>query len=290
MNALIELLGNFHPLFLHLPIGILMYAYLHLGFDLWIKKKEQPVNINFALGIGSLSAILSATTGYFLSLNGEYEGSLLDWHKWLGIGVAVGSVILYFLYDNEDLKKNFFGIFTGFMILLTITGHYGGSITHGEGFLSLESEQEGKSKFYEDINKAHIFNDLVMPLAKRKCISCHNPKKKKGKLLLNSLDGWKSGGASGSFIIMGNASASLLTSRIHLSLEDDDHMPPSGKLQLEEDEIQLLDWWIKSMTTYDHLVSDLSPPDHIMKYIDKKLNASNHNVPIIDDSDKNYAI
>lgn len=282
MSSVLDLAGKFHPLLLHLPIGVLIYAYLHLGYDLFLKKKEKPVDISFALAVGAISAIMSSVSGYLLSLNGEYGGELLDWHKWLGIGTAVGAVLLYFVYNRNISTKQFFGVFSVFMALLTVTGHYGGSLTHGEGFLSLASDNEASPIVINDVNEAHIFDHLIMPIVDRKCVSCHNPKKTKGELLLNTIDGWKQGGKTGKFIVAGDLENSLMSIRAHLPLDSKEHMPPTGKLQLEKDEITFIDWWISNMSNYTHKVADLSPPVHIMNFIVAKLDYSIVGVPDLD--------
>jgi uncharacterized membrane protein len=281
--TLIDTFGKFHPVLLHLPIGILIYAYLHLGFDLFILKKKKAVDITFALAIGVTTAVLSCISGYLLSENGDYGGDILDWHKWLGIGTAIGSVLLFITYRKSGGRNVFYGLFTVFMILLTVTGHYGGSLTHGEGFLLPSAQESETNSGFTEIPQANIFVDVAFPISKRKCQSCHNPKKKKGKLLLNTLEGWKKGGKTGDFIVPGDTENSLVLSRIHLPLSEKKHMPPSGKMQLDTDEIRFIEWWISSMKTYDDKVEDLSPPPHIMKFITQRLEAQLINAPLIDD-------
>ncbi len=279
MNSLIDFIGKFHPLLLHLPIGVLIYAYLHLSYDLIIKKSKPPVNIKFALGVGATSAILSALSGYFLSLNGSYSGDVLNWHKWLGLGTALGAVLLYWFYDRETSSRRFLIGYTIFMGLLIMTGHYGGSLTHGEDFLSLSDRSTSDKIEISDVNQADIFQHLIMPIVERKCISCHNESKLKGGLLMTSIDGWKKGGKTGKFLIPGDHQNSLISLRAHLPLDDKEHMPPSGKLQLDKEEILLMDWWVSKMNHYSHKVEDLFPPVHIMKYIESQLDYSIQGVP-----------
>lgn len=281
MDSILNLIGKFHPLLLHLPIGVLIYAYLHLGYDLLIKKKIKPVDIGFALGVGAISAVMSCISGYLLSTNGEYAGEILDWHKWLGIGTAVGAILLFLWNQKSKRPKGFFMVFTLFMGLLTVTGHYGGSLTHGEGFLYIDDATEKSPLVISDVNNADVFEHLIMPIVDRKCMSCHNPKKAKGDLILNTIEGWKKGGKTGKLLVSGDLDNSLISLRAHLPIEEDEHMPPSGKLQLEKEEIALMDWWISKMTHYTHKVSDLSPPPHIMKYIKTKLDYSTEGVPLL---------
>ena len=89
--TLIDIFGKFHPVLLHLPIGIFVYAYLHLGFDLFFSKRNKAVDITFALAIGLIAAVLSSISGYLLSENGDYAGKLVNWHKWLGAVEFVGE-------------------------------------------------------------------------------------------------------------------------------------------------------------------------------------------------------
>lgn len=285
MNSILDLLGKFHPLLLHVPIGVLIYAYIHFGYDFVRGKNKKPVNIKFALAFGALSAVLSAISGYFLSVNGDYVGDTLVWHKWLGIGTAVGAILLFFYYEKGDRGKGFLLSYTILMILLAATGHYGGSLTHGEDFLSFSQQLESETLEINDVNQADVFQHLILPIANRKCVSCHNATKVKGELLLTSVDGWKKGGKTGNFLIPGDVENSLLSIRAHLPMDDKKHMPPSGKLQLEAEEVALLNWWIDNMNHYTHKVKELFPPPHIMKYIESRLDYSTKGVPEIIEED-----
>ncbi|MGN6495390.1 MAG: c-type cytochrome domain-containing protein, partial [Agriterribacter sp.] len=67
-------LGRFHPVLVHLPIGILLLGVLMH----WLSRKEQFQNLRPAIGItlllGALGAILSCISGWLLAEGGEYEG------------------------------------------------------------------------------------------------------------------------------------------------------------------------------------------------------------------------
>jgi len=265
MILFMDFFGRFHPLLLHLPIGILVFAYLQWIFDIW-KKKSEPTDLRFALSLGCITAIFSAWSGWILAGNGGYDQELLDWHKYLGIGTAVGSLVLLGAYYFKIGAKVFGVLFTGFMLLLGATGHYGGSLTHGKDFL-IKNVSKDEVKKVSDIQEAHIFNDIVMPIFERKCVSCHNPEKSKGDLLFHNLEGWQKGGKHGEVLKAGFPTESHIIQRIALPKEEDEHMPPDGKLQLSLDEITFLEWWIKEMTNYDHLVKDLNPTTKVSKYL-----------------------
>ena len=69
---------------------------------------------------------------------GGYNESHLFWHRWLGIGVAVLSIIALGIKMNIiALPSGIFKIMLGTMIgLLMATGHFGGTMTHGATYLT----------------------------------------------------------------------------------------------------------------------------------------------------------
>ena len=87
-----EFFGHFHPLLVHLPIGILLMALLLQ----WLSGKEQykisPQVVKILLVCGMFSALLSCITGYVLSLSGDYDENVVSLHMWMGIAVALASM------------------------------------------------------------------------------------------------------------------------------------------------------------------------------------------------------
>lgn len=61
----------------------------------------------------------------------------------------------------------------------------------------------------------------------------------------------------------GDPEQSLLLKRIHLPLEDEKHMPPSGKTQLTADEMELLYLWIKGDAAFNKKVTALPSRDSL---------------------------
>jgi len=78
-----EFIGHFHPLVVHLPIGILLFA-----FFLELIQLKSSTNFSQAILIGTIVgtafAIVSATMGWLLSLDGGYDESLLNYHQYAG--------------------------------------------------------------------------------------------------------------------------------------------------------------------------------------------------------------
>ena len=98
-----ELIGPFHPVLVHLPIGILLLAGL---FQLLALKPKYAL-LHGATGIalfwGMIAAIASGISGYLLSLSGDYDEELVSRHQWFGISTAVVSLIAYLFHRWENV-------------------------------------------------------------------------------------------------------------------------------------------------------------------------------------------
>lgn len=273
--------GRFHPLVLHLPIGILLLVFLMECYRKFKQRTDLTAAIEFGLFWAAVSAVISAALGYLLSLEGGYETDLLFWHQWSGIGLALNSVFLYFLF-----QKNHRFYFPGFILtlaLLAFAGHQGGQLTHGSHFLK-EHQPKSLSSWlawpvgaitmsvWTDSTK--VYADMIQPIFDAKCISCHQTNKKKGGLLLDTPANIQKGGDSGPVLLAGNTKESLLIERIQLPESIEEHMPPKGKIQLDEDEIVLLKWWIDQGASFDQTLGRLEKNTAIQEMIEKRKNQS----------------
>ena len=262
----------------------MIYVYLHWFYLLIAQKKKTQVNFSVPLFLGMLFSVLAAMSGYFLAEKGGYDHSILDWHKYLGIGAAIGSGIVYYAYKRKKTDVSFSIIISIYIVLLSITGHYGGTLTHGKDFLTRSYKQNTPSKI-ADYSKADAFQDIVMPIINAKCLSCHNPEKSKGDLQLHNLNGWQKGGKNGSVIVPGDLNQSSLISRIFLPKSDEEHMPPDGKLQLTHQEKEFLTWWVSNMTKYNHTIAELNPDDKTITYLKSLQGDPFENIPPISQKD-----
>ena len=237
-------IGHLHPLILHLPIG---FGVLLLGLFA-IKKQLASFEVlaDFLLLLTAIFSSLTAILGLFLSKEGGYETAALDWHQWSGVAVS----FVYFSWVL--LRRNLFlGSALGF-IALVIAGHTGASITHGEDYLKFGSQQSEISA------ESVVFEDIVQPILKAKCESCHNDLKTKGALKMNSIAGLLKGGKHGPIWKAGDALNSHLIQRIKLPMNAKEHMPPLGKVQLTPDEITILTLWVKEGASVDRKLGEFS--------------------------------
>ena len=127
----------------------------------------------------------------------------------------------------------------GILLLIAYTGHLGGSITHGEDYLVEPLPNNIKSALgYETYQKrpvilneenwqeAQLYASLIDPILNNNCLSCHNKKRAKGGLLLNSKNNIMKGGENGEVIVAGIPEESSLYARLLLPEHHEDHMPP----------------------------------------------------------------
>lgn len=261
-----EFIGKFHPVFLHLPIGFLIAALAFEWLDWRRKTTVYESTIKVLLGIGAATAVIAALMGYFLSFSGGYEADLLNTHKWSGFGVAICSTVFYLFRGVIKARPRILGLAWAInLIVLSIAGHYGGSLTHGEDYLIESAPAFIKNAFGQkgslvendlQLDSAIVFEHIIMPIMERKCWSCHSTGKSKGGLNLDNPKGWEKGGQTGALLVAGKPDQSLFLNRIFLPLSEKEHMPPAGKPQLLPSEVALLEWWIAQGGSFENKVAD----------------------------------
>ena len=131
MFELVKYLGKFHPVILHLPIGALYFTFCLAVLNKFFKDNFS-VPIRIGLLFSFVFAVISCLLGYLLSLSGEYGENILNLHMWLGISTAIFNGFLLWIHYKSIYQNYFLHFFTFTIILLTVTGHFGGSMTHGE--------------------------------------------------------------------------------------------------------------------------------------------------------------
>lgn len=270
--AWLQVFGRMHPLLLHFPIVLTLIFTALLFF--------KPFKLNDATGLTTLiewflllsafTCSLTALMGFFLSRDGGYEQDAIALHKWTGILVSFTLFVIY-SFRHSIFNNQLFSRLTALVIALFVgaTAHFGGEITHGENFVFQPMMPE-KAEIRPSLEEAFIFADLVQPVLDRKCLSCHNSKKAKGELIMETKELLLKGGENGKLWDTTSVDLGLMMKMIHLPMEDKKHMPPKGKPQLTEDELAILKAWIKGGADFEKRVIELQPTD-TMFLVAKKL-------------------
>lgn len=278
METIINFIGHFHPILVHLPIGILLFAILLHQLSRWKKFNQLTIALPFAYLLGALSSVFSCLTGLALANNGDYDTTLIFKHQWLGISVALFSIIVYyFIIKNKSAFVKWLNYIL--LVLIVLTGHWGGTLTHGEGYLTKTNSNEkvaSDKPVITNAQEAMVYNDIIQPILKEKCYGCHSAIKQKGKLRLDEKEWILKGGEDGVIIHAGEAMNSTLYKNIILDPVDEKHMPPKGKPQITDQERILLEWWINNGASFDKKVKELPQTNSIPNIL---LALQNNNAP-----------
>lgn len=292
-------LGRFHPLVLHLPIGMLTLVLL-LEFGKLFRRDKGASTIVPAF-FTAASAVVAVIFGYLLyqSNPDDYPEELISSHLWWGTGFAALTVAAFVVKRWVDLAGGK-GNWIYFAILLVsggvmgVASHDGGSITHGKSYLTDEAPNEVREIYNRvvpeeerlplleegetggepappvvPVEEQVVYTDIVQPIFDQKCVSCHGEEKQKGRLRMDTYEALLAGGKEGDLFEPGDGEGSNLLFRVHLPLDDEEHMPPEGKKQLEPHEIEIITWWIDSGASPDVKLVDSEMPEPIKAAVAK---------------------
>lgn len=282
MDFITTFFGRFHPLLVHLPIGILFLAFIFecMSFRNGYKKLNSAVQP--ALFWGTVFSIAAAITGFFLRQEGGYQEDIADLHQNFGIVTAVLSLVVYVLrpkvkyWVDHPLRRRQVKLALSIPLIVTllITGHWGGSLTHGEEYLfaavSMNDEDTDpaeKIRQISNVDQAILYDDVIKPILEARCYDCHSSTKQKGDLRLDHKDLILRGGENGLVIRGGPADSSSLFARLVLPLEDEDHMPPNEKPQLSSSEIALIKYWVEEEASFEKPIAQFENDEKISAII-----------------------
>lgn len=261
-KGIFQFLGHLHPLVVHFPIGLLVVALFMEAFTIGGKRPGLREGIQWMVYLGALGALFATAFGWLLRTAEEYSGELVDYHQNLGFAtLALAGITAMLLRTKQQGKLNNYLAYriglTLTVITLTIAGHLGASLTHGEDFLSFkipdEQSNENTLALLSEINQSDSLSEEqldelnmeVRAIFAHNCYQCHSENKKKGELVLENKRGVFEGGESGLVIVPGNKKESELYHRITLPSNHDDVMPKKGKV-LKTHEINLIGKWIET--------------------------------------------
>lgn len=259
---IVRFLGHFHPVVLHLPIGVFaLILFQELGAILGKRGGESGGTPLFPLFFGAASAIVAVLAG-FLLYHGEVQfrgNSLADRHLWGGLIFAVAAVVTFIL-KAWTVALNGNPAFYRLLLFASVgvmgfASHDGASLTHGEDYLTEYAPEPIRSLLGTDKPEAApapvkatgeqvVYADIVAPILERRCVQCHKEGKSKGKFRMDTYEFLVKGGKEGPGLEPGNAAESNILIRMNLPMDDEEHMPPDGKPDIEDPEIAVLTWWI----------------------------------------------
>lgn len=301
MDVLKQLLGRLHPLIVHLPVGFIMLGLLLQWYDRKTGQYAKVIGLIYLWA--GFSAVLACSTGYLQYLGEGYGFDTVKWHLWSGIATALFCFLMYArlrkwkpMYFLSKIPVVAFSVL--FFVLISFTGHQGGNITHGEDYLveplpnSIKSalgyaifEEKDIALNEKNWEEALIYEDVVAAILNNKCVSCHNPKKIKGELLLDSEEGILTGGENGAVVVANKASDSEIFIRMNLPKDNDNHMPPEGKTQPSKEEIALIGAWLDAGHPFGGTIAESGLKKELfLSFFPKKIDNDYPNIEIAEAS------
>ena len=247
-------IGRLHPLILHFPIVLIILALLFEVAGRFYRLKTGDNTVMVLLIAATLSSLISIAAGFFLFASGEYSGNLMERHFWAGTITGAGiffTLAMFYIYRSTS---RFYYVYFGCLLTsnaaVAYASHLGGSITHGQDYLT-EHLQFVMHSFDKNDPKPEsemlVFEDMIAPVFEAKCMSCHNNQRAKGGFVMATHQTILKGGESGQpSITAGNPVESELYKRVVLPEGHTDRMPPEGKTPLTQSEVALIKFWIAS--------------------------------------------
>lgn len=299
--------GRFHSLTVHLPIGFLL-----LGAVLFLLSLSKKFNflikaLPITLFLGAISVVVSIVLGFLLAEEGGYSAETIFWHRLMGIVVAILSIGMLFLILGywkkgktsfaerlkiENLESNIIhrkkqlgALLLATVICISITGHLGGNLTHGENylyvyapefvqeFLLVSDDEKSNLSFPEDADSTMLFNHIIGPVLQQKCASCHNVETQKGGLMVTSLENLLKGGETGPALEEGAPQSSELYKRVTMDPSSKKFMPPKGA-GLSYGEISILRYWIENGMESDIVITDEEMPEELQNLLESSYGLS----------------
>ena len=131
-------------LIVHFPIALLIVGGAIEGLRALRRKPGVSSAGVICITLGALSAAVACAVGWIhrgFSTFGAESRSILTLHQWFGITTASVAMLallpLIFHRENRRLPVTLYrtGAVLG-TILVAIAGHFGGTLTHGSGYLT----------------------------------------------------------------------------------------------------------------------------------------------------------
>ena len=254
---MIEILGKLHPAIVHLPIGFILMTF----FYEWYKGRNS-ISLWF---ITLLSSILAMGSGFVLLKTGHFEGLNMFLHMVMGVITTIITALL-FVVKWKDINlfssQNFLLKFL-LLVVLTVGGHMGGELTHGEEYLPLPFQSQVDIVLdFSTKETVVVYDDLIKPIFKAKCNRCHEEGDNRGKLNMQTQEGLLSDKFGDPAVMPGDLVNSEIFKRISLNPWHKKYMPPSGP-DLTYAEKRIIEWWIVSGASFTDDIKKMEVPQDI---------------------------
>jgi uncharacterized membrane protein len=249
----LQFLGRFHPLLVHLPIGMLvLLPFLELAGTTRPGLREAA---GFILHLALATGVIALVCGVLLAYGSGVTGATVTRHMWGGIVLLIELLVCVTVrpaWASAQVQRVYPALLAVSLLTLTWTAHQGGSLTYGSDYLTrympgplrrfIPSGPASSDAAYA----GSAYMRYIHPIFDAKCVACHGTNKEQAGLRLDFYELLMKGGKDGAVIAPRNPDGSLLLQRVTLSASDRHFMPAEGRPPLTPDEIAVLRGWILS--------------------------------------------
>jgi len=132
--------GRLHPVSTHFPVALMFVAVFAEGLAWWTRKETWLQTVRFLVVLAALGALSAAALGWINASFASYTGQLapiLKWHRWLGTGTAVWSIVcasLILAYECREgtvERQRFRGALLLGAALVGVSGFLGSALIYG---------------------------------------------------------------------------------------------------------------------------------------------------------------
>lgn len=287
MQDLNLFIGAFHPILVHLPIGVLIAAVLLHVLSLNSRLAGLYKAVPWLYGVAALGAVGAVISGWLLA---GPLGAHWDTHRYWGLGTMVGLLLMTWLSARSASAKTS-GVILGFVFMGACgwAGHLGGELTHGDGhfaqyaptafsktpFVTTADEQSGEL-ILANRDSVVVYQELIQPIFTQKCVACHRAELAHGSLRMDSYAALKKGGSEGDAI-----ATKELWRRITLPSDHPRFMPSRGE-PLSYDELLIIKSWLAAAADSMSTISDWKPEEEVIQAIARTTNLDVRELPYID--------
>jgi uncharacterized membrane protein len=247
----LQFIGRFHPLLVHLPIGMLvLLPFLELAGMTRASFREVA---GFVLHLTLAVAAITLVLGIFLAYGSGVVGATVTRHMWGGIALLIELMVWVTVRPEwiaGKLPRAYPVLLTITLMTLIWTAHQGGSLTYGSGYLtrympgSLKRIFPSASATSDADYAGSAYTRTIHPILDAKCVACHGASKEQAGLRLDFYDLLTKGSKDGVVVAPRDPDHSLLIQRVTLSPSDRHFMPAEGRTPLTPDEVAALRAWI----------------------------------------------
>lgn len=133
-------IGRFHPVSTHFPVALMFVAVFAEGIAWFTKRDSWLQTVRFLVVLAALGALSAAVLGWINAYFASYTGQLapiLKWHRWLGTGTAVWSLVCASLVmisecrEGSTDRQRFRGALLLGAALVGISGFLGSALIYG---------------------------------------------------------------------------------------------------------------------------------------------------------------